>query len=254
MRISFPLFSLLVGLQGATGLFQYEDLPFVDQLEDPCQLITSQCQTPPKAPYPRTDHSAVMYRTWSLNDANILCPNLKCGPICTISNENCTSSVKRTVPDPDGKPDAIGTVYDTFCPEVCCETENCMRTRDALGEQVRFEEDVMLVFGGRAFRNVTVNGTPLFNNCTSIPHIDDNRARALDQKNKAAYVNSCGMELLNELWRYSVQSKSWTYLKPTVNRLVASSYAAPYPRYGQASVMVEVNSLDYVTKQPVRPT
>ena len=36
-----------------------------------------------------------------------------------------------------------------------------------MGELVPFEEEVMLVFGGKAFRNVSVYGTMLYNNCTS---------------------------------------------------------------------------------------
>lgn len=149
------------------SLFEYHQVLYEDSLPAPCQLISSACQTPPKLPFPRTEHTAIMYTTWTQADANMLCTNSKCGPLCLESSVNCTTQTKRFVPAPEGETTAIGSVKDSFCPETCCATENCRRVRDALGELVPFEEEVMLVFGGKAFRNVSVYGTMLYNNCTS---------------------------------------------------------------------------------------
>ena len=242
-------FSLL--LLGALALFQYKNTAYQDLLPAACQFVSKPCPNPPAMPYPRTDHSAIIYKTWSQADANMLCNNIHCGPLCTKISTNCTSEIKRAGLAPEGETSPIGSVKDSFCPETCCATENCRRVRDALGEVVPFDDEVMLVFGGRAFRNVSLYGVKLLNNCTSKFHIEENRARALEQGASSAYVNSCGMELQNELWRYSVQGDSWTYLKPTINRMLASNYSAPAPRYAHTSVLVEVSGLDRATRQPV---
>jgi len=238
-------------LLGLLALFQYKEVSYQDSLPAACQFTSKPCSSPPSLPYPRTDHSAVIYTTWSQAHANMLCLDTHCGPLCKQTSSNCTSEIKRAGQNPEGDTSALGSVKDSFCPETCCATENCRRLRDALGEVVPFDDEVMLVFGGRAFRNVSVYNAKLFNNCTSKLHTEENRARALEQSVSSAYVNSCGMELLNELWRYSVHSNSWTYLKPTINRLLASKYSAPAPRYAHTSVLVQISGLDAATRQPV---
>mmetsp|Transcript_1545 Transcript_1545/g.3304 ORF Transcript_1545/g.3304 Transcript_1545/m.3304 type:complete len:591 (+) Transcript_1545:547-2319(+) len=63
------------------------------------------------------------------------------------------------------------------------------------------------------------------------------------------FVNQCGAELLNEIWFYSVINNTLTYIKPTYNRLLYSSFKTPSPRQGHAAAYIEVTSEDIITRQ-----
>jgi hypothetical protein len=120
--------------------------------------------------------------------------------------------------------------------------------RDIQGEIVPVEEEFLLVFGGYALRNLTVSDKLLFNNCT-----EASRAELIGQNVSQEYVNNCGAELLNEVWRYSIQDHSFTYIKPTYNKLLYSAFTSPTPRQGHAGAYAEVLAEDILTKQMVRP-
>lgn len=149
----------------------------------------------------------------------------------------------RNLPNPSGEKEPAGTIYQNYCPDICCLTENCKRGRDMLGEEVPIDREYMIIFGGLALRNVTVDGEQLYNNCNDIK-----KAEALSQGYSLDFVAGCGSELLNELWRYDILSDTWTYLKPSTNRLLYSSYQAPYPRHSHSAIYTELITQDILTK------
>ena len=61
----------------------------------------------------------------------------------------------------------------------------------------------------------------------------------------------CGEVVLNDLWRYHINSNKWTYLKPDYNRVAYFYYKAPAARYGHASVYIEGIEQDGNTNQLV---
>ena len=148
------------------------------------------------------------------------------------------------MPEPEGSPNPVGTVYDDYCPYGCCESENCKRSHDVLGEIVNPQEDYMLVFGGIALRNVTVDGEYLYNNCTK-----ENKLKAQDSGVSLDFVSSCGTVLLNEIWRFNIHTKEWSYVKPTYNKFIDTTYNFPYPRYGHGAVYAEIVAKDSYTSQ-----
>lgn len=147
------------------------------------------------------------------------------------------------LPNATGVKEAAGTIKQNFCPDTCCLTENCKRGRDMLGELVPVNKEYILIFGGLALRNVTVDGTQLYNLCN-----DDTKAKALEYGYSLDFVTGCGTELMNELWRYDISSDSWSYLKPSTNRLLYQSYKVPYPRSSHSAIYVETTTQDILTK------
>jgi hypothetical protein len=96
----------------------------------------------------------------------------------------------------------------------------------------------MLVFGGSTYRDKYYNGQELFNSCEQ---------EALDDKPDSR--KSCGEELLNEIWRYHIKRKVWSFVKPDYNRLDYSSFKAPSARYGHAATYIEIDLLETRTGQ-----
>ena len=193
---------------------------------------------------PRRSASVVLYRTWDQADINNLCPGDSCGPFCNTTDPNCFIPFKipksstdstpggRDLPLAGGSTDQVGYLNDSFCPPNCCNTENCKRYRDINGLPVPTNQEILLVFGGTALRNVSLNGTLLFNDCT-----EDN-IKLARQNYPLEVTESCGIEILNEIWRYDIKNDSWNYLQPTYNPS-NSNYSFPYPRHSHRAVLVE---------------
>ena len=143
----------------------------------------------------------------------------------------------RRLSAPFGTTDAAGGLNDSYCPPGCCATTNCERYRDIEGHPVPINHEILLVFGGTSLRNLTVHGVDLFNNCNK-----DNIVAA-----EAIYglevTQSCGTELLNEIWRYDITSNEWSYIEPTYTPTVAN-YSFPFPRHSHAAVLVELKNYD----------
>ncbi len=110
-----------------------------------------------------------------------------------------TAGGRGNLPTPGGKFTGLDPT-SSDCPDSCCSTvnENCFRTLDNTGYSVDIEEEIMLVFGGMTYRNLSVNGSLLYETCESAN---------LTNSGLAASYFSCGEELLNDLWRYHI-SKS----------------------------------------------
>jgi len=53
-------------------------------------------------------------------------------------------------------------------------------------------------------------------------------------------INNCGYEILNELWKYNIVTKIWTYIKPYINIYDLVKLQKPQPRYGHSSVYLEI--------------
>ena len=61
-------------------------------------------------------------------------------------------------------------------------------------------------------------------------------------------LKSCGEEISNELWKFSLRRKEWYYLKVTYNKEVSmlGAISAPTGRYGHAGVYVELDDAEAV--------
>jgi hypothetical protein len=67
-----------------------------------------------------------------------------------------------------------------------------MRTHDSQGQVVEFDREYLLLFGGRTYQKMEVDGLDLYLNCESIL----NSGVQLDSS-----LNSCLEFLSEELWR-----------------------------------------------------
>ena len=68
----------------------------------------------------------------------------------------------RSLPGPSGTTDPALLLSSEYCPPGCCGTHNCERYRDIIGEPVPENHEILLVFGGAALRNVSVNNQSLY--------------------------------------------------------------------------------------------
>lgn len=141
------------------------------------------------------------------------------------------------MPNATGTTDRIGFLNESYCPPTCCMSENCKRFRDIEGEPVPVSHEILLVFGGTALRNVQVNGTLLFDDCS------ENNLKLARAQYRLEVSESCGVELLNEIWRYDLQSNTWSYVEPTYPPNTAN-YSFPFPRHSHRSVLIELTVLD----------
>lgn len=147
----------------------------------------------------------------------------------------------RDLPDPSGSSDASATIYESDCPDDCCSSENCLRKRDILGYLVYPNQENLIIFGGVSLRNVAVDGELLYNSCT------ENIEKALELGYTVNFVEPCGQQLLNEIWRYNIDQDVWEYLKPTTNKRKTDTYSSPYPRFGHSAAYIETKQLDDAT-------
>jgi len=101
-------------------------------------------------------------------------------------------------------------------------------------------EEIMLVFGGRTYRKIQQGSDLLYETCEQINF----NSAVLDP-----IMYSCGEQLLNDLWRYHIKRKTWSYIKPDYNRELYSNFIQPSARYGHASVYIEIPVVDKHTNQ-----
>jgi hypothetical protein len=135
----------------------------------------------------------------------------------------------------------VSNLSSSFCPPDCCDTVNCMRYRDIDGYTVPVSHEILLTFGGAGLRNVTVNDSLLFNDCSAETILE------ADSDFPLFVTQSCGLEFLNELWRYDINADTWSYLEPTYPPYQAN-YSFPFPRHSHAAVLVQLVRWEPSTK------
>lgn len=214
-----------------------------------CQFYRTPCQNPTTFPVPRRSSSGIIYKTWQKADVDNLCPEDSCGPFCNSTDPSCFIDYRipkspedntlggRSLPSASGTTDQVGYMNETYCPPNCCTDSNCRRYRDITGEPVPINHEIFLVFGGTALRNVTVDGKSLFNNC----NLESIKTARLYYPLEVS--ESCGIENLNEIWRYDIEDNKWTYIEPTYPPYLAN-YSFPFPRHSHAAVLVEMTSFE----------
>ena len=214
-----------------------------------CQFYNKPCKAPTSFPLPRRSATGIVYSSWGAEEINNLCPGNECGPFCNTTSASCFVAYEipkdpsdptpggRSLPNATGTTDAAGGLNETYCPPNCCATENCLRYRDINGYPVPASHEILMVFGGTALRNVSVNGESLYNFCQK-----DTMTAAADTYGLDV-SQSCGFELENEVWRYDITNNSWTYLQPTYPPTIAN-FSFPFPRHSHAAVLVEVQRYD----------
>jgi hypothetical protein len=191
----------------------------------------------------------VVYTTWEKLDVDNLCPGDLCGPFCNTSDPSCFVKYRipkdpsdptpggRNLSSPSGTTDTVGSVYELYCPPNCCNTTNCERYRDIDGTPVPVGHNILLVFGGIGLRNVTVNGNSLYNSC------GQDNINSASSVYDSSVTQSCGIQLLNEIWEYDINDNTWNYFEPTYQP-TTSAYSFPYPRHSHASVLVHMAVYD----------
>ena len=217
-----------------------------------CQSITNKCNEYPSYPNKRAHHTSIIYRTYSQEEANELCPLNFCGPFCNYTSDNCLSKenypnypIPNTLELKNYNPPSTNK-----CPGDCCysDDEYCYRLINNAGNEVIPEQEIMLVFGGLVLNKIKfeVNDTEknVFENCDEIiesfENTDPKSLSNEENLNLLYLINNCGYDMTNELWEYNIGKDSWKFVKPYIES-TKSTQQKPYPRFGHSAVYYEIS-------------
>eukprot|EP00744_Colponema_vietnamica_P007828 GILI01011224.1.p1 GENE.GILI01011224.1~~GILI01011224.1.p1 ORF type:complete len:932 (-),score=126.28 GILI01011224.1:811-3606(-) len=206
------------------------------------------CLPLPEKPSPRRGHTMVVYWTWTEDDVNNLCPGYQCGPFCNTTDVSCwvdryprlpadeMAGGRRDLPAPTGDDDVFYESWSHNCPSECCNAEeNCFRLRDNFGQVVIPDEEVLLMYGGKAAQQRLYNGEMVYITCPS--SYDE---RDID-------VHSCGEQVVSEIWRYFPTRDVWDLIKLDYHRQMYEEFYMPSPRYGHSAAVVKTT--EYVVEK-----
>ena len=215
-----------------------------------CQSIENNCKELPSYPSKRAYHTSIIYKSYSQQQANELCPFNQCGPFCNYSSNDCSlesiykgypipTSFELTNFTPPSSPD---------CPEDCCSSDNeyCFRLINNAGNEVMPDQEMMLVFGGLVLNKIKfeINGEErnVFLNCDEIiegiENITSKNLTDDENLNLLYLINNCGYDMTNDLWEYDIKNDKWNYIKPYVD-INNDNQQKPHPRYGHAGIYIE---------------
>ena len=251
--IKYHLFKLLNGFprwynkSKPEKILQYKSIKDYLKIGN-CQSIFNDCKEIPSYPLKRAYHISITYKTYSLEEANELCPLNYCGPFCNYTSDNCRSNQAYL-----NLPNVTNFELNNFkspssssCPEDCCSSDNefCYRLINNAGNEIFPGQEIMLIFGGLTLNKVKFKQDDIekniFLNCEEIiAGLNISLLTNKKKKNLLYLINNCGYEMSNELWEYNIRNDSWKYLKPYVDKNIMNQQK-PYPRYGHAGVYVEI--------------
>ena len=113
-------------------------------------------------PYPRTGHTAIIYRTWTYEICTRfveiercdkeLRSNLPCS-VCLanqdVRDDRARKAIEKTTKNEKGISDWLTPLHED-CPAECCGAldEECERYLGNYGEVINTDEEIMLVYGG----------------------------------------------------------------------------------------------------------
>lgn len=171
-----------------------------------------------------------------------MCYGYKCGPICDKSDPSCFTGYSGDNEVYNlGLKDFVGPDSPN-CPNKCCSEndEYCFRMYDNTGNQIEYDKEMMLVFGGISQNQVILNNQNIAKDCNiDISNEFKQKYTEKELLDIISLMNNCGIEILNELWSYNISKDKWTYIKPYVD-IFNKLEQKPKPRYGHASVYIEL--------------
>jgi hypothetical protein len=106
------------------------------------------------------------------------------------------------------------------------------------GHTIPIDKEYMLIFGGltardKTFEDADGNIYDIYNYCE--------RYTEIIGLNLTTALATCGEELLNDIWIYSVLEGTWTFMEPGFNQDAYLWPRIPYARYGHTGSYVELN-------------
>ena len=224
--------------------------------QTPACVSGSACESLTIAPSARYHHSAVMYRSWTLQDMldhpwfcrlNSQTDNSRCTATCA-TDLSCFDatwtdywqatagralwSLPRFDSD-DGLQFPGRDPHSSMCPGDCCVgRRRCTRSFDQVGRLVPENGLFMLIFGGRTRQKRLIGGEDLYLKCEAILSSRSD----LDES-----LRSCLEFQSDELWRYSVSDGTWELIKPGTG-LDSSGASMGFPdgRFAHGAVALTV--------------
>ena len=106
-----------------------------------------------------------------------MCPSNKCGPLCLKTNTNCTGESNYDssilLPKEDETLFNFNGPESPLCPDNCCKEGNeyCFRTHDNTGNEIKEDQEMMLVFGGVSELDVKIGDKKVLEDCENIDSI-----------------------------------------------------------------------------------
>lgn len=227
-----------------------------------CQLTTSYCKVSPNKPKPREGHTSIHFKTYNITDASRMCLPNYCGPYCTTKssppgNNECfvNNSTGDDIPTLESNAvlEGLLTSNDTNCPSSCCSTDNelCLRTYDVSGRKVELNQEILIIFGGIAMNEVLYEDISIADDCELFSPLLSQPLFPKNKLNQIFLINSCGIQLLNEIWFYEIATDTWYYTKPHIDDVdEQDTQAIPQARAFHTAVYIE--QLDYNLQEDKR--
>lgn len=103
-----------------------------------------------------------------------MCPKNKCGPLCLKTDSSCQgeNNYQQTFRLPTENDNLVNftSPESPGCPKRCCSIDNeyCFRTHDSSGNEIKQDQEMMLIFGGISELNVKIGDKKVLEDCDKI--------------------------------------------------------------------------------------